>query len=171
LYNLSWDESFSRRFEVATGWSEKTRQFADREYVIPARPTRAPIRIRHGEIQKKLRRLGMPAQNANQVGTSLESDKFWKPRGLMLCSPKGQSRSIESVYEFRFIDSDQVVDCEMPTDRAASESASFVSSEDPEARAKRVVDGLCGLLKDEIAAYGGTEAFMRWVRSEEDDAA
>jgi hypothetical protein len=43
--------------------------------------------------------------------------------------------------------------------------------ETPDARAKRVVDGLRGLLKDEIASYGGTEAFMRWVRSEEEDAA
>jgi len=34
-----------------------------------------------------------------------------------------------------------------------------------------VVSGLSGLLKDEIAVRGGTEAFIRWVRSEEDDAA
>jgi Arc/MetJ-type ribon-helix-helix transcriptional regulator len=42
--------------------------------------------------------------------------------------------------------------------------------EDPEARAKRMVDRLSGLLKDEIAAFDGTEGFMRWVRSDEDEA-
>ncbi len=155
---------------MATGWSEKTRQFAEKEYVLPASPTRAPIRIRHGDIQASLRRLGMPAQNANQVGTSLESEKFWKPRGLKLCSPKGQSRSSDSVYEFRFADLDTLVgDSTFSSGSGPAAVASI--SEEPRDRAKRVVDGLFGLLKEEIASYGGTEAFMRWVRSEEDEAA
>jgi hypothetical protein len=28
---------------------------------------------------------------------------------------------------------------------------------------------LFGLLKDELAAYGGGEAFLKWVRSEDDE--
>jgi hypothetical protein len=28
-----------------------------------------------------------------------------------------------------------------------------------------------GLLKEELAEYGGGEAFLRWIRSEEEDAA
>jgi hypothetical protein len=158
------------RLTVATGWSEKTRQFAEQEYVIPARRTREPIRIRHGDIQARLRRLGMPAQNANQVGTSLESEKFWKPRGLLLCSPKGQSRSVDSVYEFQFVEPCGSSGDPLTAGTSSSKS-DHLQSEDPASRAKRVVDGLCGLLKEEIASYGGTEAFMRWVRFEESDLA
>jgi hypothetical protein len=43
--------------------------------------------------------------------------------------------------------------------------------ETPEEKAFRLTEALRGLLKDEIAAYGGTEGFMRWVRSDEDEDA
>ena len=32
-----------------------------------------------------------------------------------------------------------------------------------------MTEGLCGLLREEIAEIGGAEAFVRWVRSDEDD--
>jgi hypothetical protein len=38
-------------------------------------------------------------------------------------------------------------------------------------RAKRLTNQLAGLLKDELAEYGGGEAFLRWIRSDEEDAA
>jgi len=43
-------------------------------------------------------------------------------------------------------------------------------TEDPGDRAFRLTEKLRGLLKNEIAAYGGGEAFMRWVRSEDEDS-
>jgi hypothetical protein len=43
--------------------------------------------------------------------------------------------------------------------------------EDPAARAFRLTEKLRGLLKEEFAAAGGGEAFLRWVRSEDEDAA
>jgi bisphosphoglycerate-dependent phosphoglycerate mutase len=43
--------------------------------------------------------------------------------------------------------------------------------ETPEEWALRVTGKLCGLMKDEIAAMGGGEAFLRWVRGyDEEDA-
>ena len=44
------------------------------------------------------------------------------------------------------------------------------NEEDVEARVPRLTGRLCGLLKDELAEYGGGEAFLRWVRSDHDDA-
>jgi bisphosphoglycerate-dependent phosphoglycerate mutase len=41
--------------------------------------------------------------------------------------------------------------------------------ESPEAWAHRATGKLFGLLKDEIAAAGGAEAFLRWVRSDDVD--
>ena len=49
--------------------------------------------------------------------------------------------------------------------------AAELVEESPEARAKRLVGKLRGLLKDELAEYGGGEAFIRWVRGyDEEDA-
>jgi len=41
--------------------------------------------------------------------------------------------------------------------------------ETPEEWAHRMTGKLCGLLKDEIAAFGGGDAFLRWVRSDHCD--
>jgi hypothetical protein len=43
--------------------------------------------------------------------------------------------------------------------------------ETPKERARRLTNRMAGLLKDEIAAYGGGDAFMKWVRSDDDEAA
>jgi hypothetical protein len=44
--------------------------------------------------------------------------------------------------------------------------------ETPEAKALRLTEKLRGLLKEELAEYGGGEAFLRWVRGyDEEDAA
>jgi hypothetical protein len=43
--------------------------------------------------------------------------------------------------------------------------------ETPEERAFRLTEKLRGLMKEEIAAYGGGEAYLRWVRGEDDEAA
>jgi len=144
-----------------TGWSDRVREIAIRDYVQPARPTRSRIRIRLGDLKKKMIPLGFPKSHANQVASPIEADKFWKPLGLEMCTPKGQSRENNTVFEFRFLD-------EQTGDTLTAPAA---AREDPEVWAKRVVDGLSGLLKNEIAAYGGTEAFMRWIRSDEDEAA
>jgi hypothetical protein len=44
-------------------------------------------------------------------------------------------------------------------------------AETPAERAARLTHKLAGLLKDELAEYGGGEAFLRWMRSDEDEAA
>jgi hypothetical protein len=44
-----------------------------------------------------------------------------------------------------------------------------LTGETPEERAYRVTEKLRRLLKEEMAAFGGGEAFLRWVRSEDDD--
>ena len=40
--------------------------------------------------------------------------------------------------------------------------------ETPEERACRLTEKIRGILKDEIAEFGGAEAFIRWVRSDHD---
>ena len=138
-----------------TGWSDKVRQFARQEYVEPARGRNESIQIRFGDLKTKLLRVGFPQGHANQVVSPLESSKFWKPLGLEMCSQKGQSRTVDSVLEFRFIDA-----VKGPT----------AIEESPGKKARRLTNELRGLFKDEIAAHGGAEGFLRWVRSDQDDA-
>jgi len=142
---------------MKTGWSEKVRQIAENDYVRPARPNRSPVTIRFGEFKAKLLKVGFPAQNANQIASPLESRKFWEPLGLEMCTPKGQGRKMDMVLEFRFIDE--------------IEGSHESPAEAPEARALRLTEKLRGLMKDEIAAHGGAEGFLRWVRSDEDEDA
>lgn len=85
---------------------------------------------------------------------------------MEMITPKGQSRKRTTVYEFRFRD--------QPADAGAHTPVKGLSdpeTETPSQRAFRLTERVRGLLKDEIAAFGGTEAFMRWVRSDEEDAA
>ena len=46
-----------------------------------------------------------------------------------------------------------------------------LEQESPTAWAERLADRLRGLLKEELAAYGGGEDFLRWVRSEDPEPA
>jgi hypothetical protein len=87
---------------MKTGWSDRIREIADREYVSPARSGGGRIRIRVGDMQKKLKAQGFPPGYTNQILTSLESERFWKERGLEMDTPPGQPRRHETVLTFHF---------------------------------------------------------------------
>ncbi len=70
--------------------------------------------------------------------------------------PSLQSRSV--VVHYRVMQGTKVALPQLPV-------------ETPSQRAFRLTEAVRGLLKEEIAAFGGTDAFMRWVRSDEEDAA
>jgi hypothetical protein len=135
-----------------TGWSERVRELARREYVEPRRGTQEMVRIPFGEFKAKLVKLGFPQSHANQV-----ADKFWRALGLERCRPKGQPRTMESVLVFRFAGREE----------GGGQPGGTSAEETPAQRVQRAMDKLYGSMKDEIAARGGAEAFIRWVRSEE----
>jgi hypothetical protein len=127
---------------MKTGWSDKVREVADREYVRPALRDGNSVTIMVGDLHEKLRAEGFPSGHTNQICTSLESEKFWKDRGLELRSPLGQPRRHSTRFEFHF--------------RAAS----------GEKRSARVEDdpllGLMGILKGAIGE--GADAFLKEIR-------
>ena len=127
---------------MKTGWSERIRTVADREYVAPAKRAGKPVKIVVGEINEKLRAEGFPAGHTNQICTSLESEKFWKQRGLELCSPPGQPRRNTTAFEFRF-------------DGSASATPPVKASPDP-------LLELAGVLKGAIRE--GAHAFVKELR-------
>lgn len=87
---------------MKTGWSDRIRELAEHEYVNPARREGGKIRIRVGDMQKKLKAQGFPPGYTNQILTSLESERFWKDRGLEMDTPPGQPRRHETVLTFHF---------------------------------------------------------------------
>lgn len=143
--------------KAKTGWSDRVRDVARQEYVEPARATRQLVSIPFGEFKAKLVKLGFPQSHANQVVTPLETDKFWKPLGLELCSPKGQPRTVNSVLVFRFAGQEQPI--------------GEVIEETPSEKATRLIEQMRGIMKDVIDAHGGAEGFIRWVRSDSDEDA
>jgi hypothetical protein len=53
-----------------------------------------------------------------------------------------------------------------------AEKGAVIASEQSMSQVKRLTERLQGLLRNEIAEHGGTDTFMRWIRSEEgEDAA
>lgn len=55
--------------------------------------------------------------------------------------------------------------------RSAASHKETNCKETNKVRAKRLTDRLRGLLKEELAEYGGGEAFLKWIRSEDEEAA
>jgi hypothetical protein len=130
---------------MQTGWSDRIRDVAEREYVNPARKARGKIDIRVGDLQRKLKAQGFPGGYTNQILTSLESERFWKPRGLALDSPSGQPRRHETVLSFHFNENTSA------TQRTAEE--------DP-------LLELAGILKGAIRE--GANAFVRELRRDKE---
>jgi hypothetical protein len=87
---------------MQSGWSEKVRQLAVKEYVEPARRKGSDVVIPVGEIQQKLRREGFPSGHIRQICTSLESKLFSERLGLKLDSPVGQPERVTTVFRFHF---------------------------------------------------------------------
>jgi len=85
---------------------------------------------------------GFPPQHPNQIASAIESRKFWEPRGLVMCSPKGQSRKVDAIFEFKFVNKSQ---------DARIES----NAHDP-------LLELAGILKGAIRE--GADAFIREIR-------
>jgi hypothetical protein len=153
------------------GLSDQVRSVASEKYVIPAiraGKTRFSVAVR--ELMRHLEPLGFPARNWPQICTAIQAEKFLRAHGLEIETvdgpPKKQSPTVVVRYRVKR-------SAEGTFEQDAQEQhrePELSPTEDPGDRAFRLTEKLRGLLKDEFAAYGGGEAFLRWVRSEDEDA-
>jgi hypothetical protein len=156
---------------MTTGLSDAIRTYAISRYVRPA----VLAGEREFAIPVKAVWEGLKAQGVEMLGrtpqicSALRTGKFLQPNGLEISRiegpPSGQSPTV--VFHYRVIGSE----AGMPSSSQAQGDEGQQSSETPEEWAHRLTGRLCGLLKDEITATGGTEAFIRWVRSRDEDGA
>jgi hypothetical protein len=109
-------------------------------------------------LMKELESEGFPPNHPRQFCTALQKRSFLQEKNLVLNRvdgpPSGTSTTVVLHFSYRGDRSDS--DREWPGDSAAE-------------RAKPAMDKLYGLMKEEIAAHGGAEAFIRWVRSDDDE--
>jgi hypothetical protein len=145
--------------------SDRVRGIVLERYVQPAlNAGRDRLLIRARDVLKDAEATqGFPRGRTPLVCNVLQSNKLLKEAGLEIerveGPPSRQSRTV--VVHYRVVSA-----------RAGGENgATPPPAETPAARAFRLTEKLRGLMKDEIAARGGTEGFMRWVRSDSDEDA
>ena len=137
--------------------SDKVRAFAEHEYVAPARREgRKRFAIQVRDVWNSLvEREGFPRQNVPQVCNALRSRKFLNPLGLEIEKVEGPpsqtSTTVVFHYRFRGEPSGELV---KPSDEAQSGDGGSP------------IEKLYGLMRKEFAAYGGGEAFLKWLRTD-----
>jgi hypothetical protein len=155
------------------GSSDLVRQVVAEKYVRPAiqvGKTRFSVAVR--EIMKDLQGSGFPVGNYPQICTAMRTGKFLKEQGLEIEKidgpPKGLSPTV--VVHYKLAGAPGTIHSSGPNgaNRNSSTAEAVVApAETPQERAFRLTQGLCGLLKEELAEYGGGEAFIQWIRSDD----
>jgi hypothetical protein len=143
--------------------SDRVRDIVIRHYVGPAlQAGSAKLSIRAGDVLKYAEATdSFPRGRTPLVCNVLQSRKLLDEAGLEIESvdgpPSRQSRKV--VVHYRFADAKR------------NHRNLAAMAEAPAERAHRLTEKLRGLLKNELAEYGGAEGFIRWVRSEGDEDA
>lgn len=146
--------------------SDQVRSVARDRYVSPAlRAGQTSFAIKVRSVLDDLVPLGFPVNNTPQVCSALRSEKFLKDNELEITSVDGppSKQSTTVVVHYR------AVGKSFREGKAAS--AEPDTAEDSAVRAKRLTEALRGLLKEELKEHGGAEAFVRWIRSDDEEAA
>jgi len=153
------------------GLSDQVRSLALEKYVRPAiRAGNKQFSVAARDLMQDLVAQGFPPNHWSQICTAIQTEKFLWTNGLEIVAVEGPPSGRSSTVVVRY----RVVAAETETVAEAirsSESQNEVTGETPEEWAHRVTGKIFGLLKDEFAEFGGGEAFLRWVRSEDEDAA
>ena len=153
------------------GLSEKIRNLAKAKYVQPAVLGGQDVfSIRVKDLLNDLQAEGFPGGHTPQVCSALKTGKFLRENGLEIESIDGPPSKMSPTVVVRYRVTKHMQ--QSSARQLLSEEQPLAARETPEARAQRLGGKLRGLLKDELAEYGGGEAFIRWVRGyDEEDAA
>jgi hypothetical protein len=149
---------------MSTGLSDEIRKLAKARYVDPAISAgKQDFAIRVRDISKEMSAEGLSATgHTPQICSALRAGKFLRENGLEIRKvegpPSGQSPTV--VFHYKVVDRSSG-----PVGSKSGGNSRRATQEDPDAWAERVTSKIRGLLKDEIAQFGGAEGFIRWVRS------
>jgi len=153
------------------GLSDQVRAVAQARFVHPAvlaGKTRFSIPVK--ALLEDLQTQGFPSRNTPQVCTALQTAKFLRENGLEIEGIDGPPSKMSTTVVVRYRVADRGA---QSSGRESPPAGGRIDpkDEDPSAKAFRLTEKLRGLLKAELAEYGGGEAFLRWVRGyDEEDA-
>lgn len=140
--------------------TDQIRSVVMKKYIQPkinAGDTRFSVRVR--DVLGDLAKENFPQGRTPLVCAVLQGKTFVRDAGLEIEAvdgpPSKQSPTVVVHYRVR--------------KSPVLNSASATVPETSQQRATRLTEKLRGLMKDEIAAHGGAEGFLRWVRSDEDE--
>jgi hypothetical protein len=115
-----------------------------------------------------LRSTGFPDKNWHQICSAIQAEKFLRTKGLDIEAVDGPPSKTSSTVVVHY----RVAKANESTNEAEPKAEADLHGETPEEWAHRLTEKMSGLLKEELAEYGGGEAFLRWVRGyDEEDAA
>lgn len=153
------------------GLSDLVRSVAQAKYVQPAlRSGKREFSIRVRDLRGDLLAEGFPAGHTPQICSALQTSKFLRENGIEIEEVIGPKSKMSPTVIVRYRVANSGTQAVIETKPSGIEQAE-PEREDPDAWALRLTEKLRGLLKDELKEYGGGEAFLRWVRSEDEDAA
>lgn len=140
--------------------SNRIRAYAENQYVVPARREgRRGFSIHVRDVWNRfVEKEGLPRQNVPQVCQALRSRrKFLEPLGLEIEKVDGPEKQTSTtvVFHYRFNRA-----------REGQGISRGTSSRSGETSPVAPIQKLYGLMKDEFAAYGGGEAFLKWLRTD-----
>lgn len=153
-----------------SGSSDQVREVAYELYVKPALHSgqlefAIPVRPLLDELESK----GFPRANVPQVCSAVQTSKFLRQHGLELQSVEGPPSKMSTTVVFHYrVASRPLSSVARPLVGAEAAAKMEEGGETSSERAARHAQKLKGLLKYELAQYGGGEAFLKWVRSDED---
>jgi hypothetical protein len=149
------------------GLSDQVRSVARDKYVMPALHSgRATFSIRVKALLDDLAQLGFPANSTPLVCNALRSSRFLGD-DLEITDVEGPPSKTSTTVVMHY----RIAGRSTGERVKGSEADATRSPEDAKTRAKRLAEGLKGLLREELSEYGGGEAFLKWVRSENGEAA
>lgn len=152
------------------GLSDQVRKVAIEKYVLPAIHTgkeRFSVAVR--DLMQHLEPLGFPVRNWPQICTAIQAEKFLRANGLEIEAVDGPPKRQSSTVVVRYRIANRSARANLSETQAEESPPGASREETPEQWAHRMTGKLFGLMKDEIASIGGAEAFIRWVRSEDED--
>jgi hypothetical protein len=152
------------------GLSDQVRAKAQAKYVHPAifagkKRFSIPVKALLEDLQTD----GFPARNTPQVCTALQASKFLRENGLEIEGVDGPPSKLSTTVVVRYRVTDHGLDSGKNVTTLGDKQVDS-AEESPEEWAFRLTEQMRGLLKEELAEYGGGEAFIRWIRSEDENA-
>ncbi len=146
--------------------SDQIRRVAKEKYVDPAiRTGQKEFSIPVRGMLDSLLLSGFARNRAPQICNSIQTSKFLTQNGLQIVRVDGppSKQSPTVVVHYRIAGASV---------RAADHGPTSVTDgADAAERARRLTSRLKGLLSGELAEHGGAEAFVRWIRSDDKEAA